>query len=197
MVRSTIHSIPGATGRHRPEPGHPGCRGIPVAGEDTRYSGTVRQSPRTCRRAVGGRKAADPGAVAHTEATADAAGHSRTRTHACGRNGTACRWTFMSSPAMSPPRVGRGSRVAGKACPVDLPPRADLRLPDERGGGHFLQTGAAASTERRLRIDRRLHPGGRGMAWAPQRKQGLRVTVGRETGGACRVLEAWPSINIE
>ena len=31
-VRPTIHNIPGDTGRHRPDPGHPGCRGIPVAG---------------------------------------------------------------------------------------------------------------------------------------------------------------------
>ena len=31
-VRPTIHSIPGGTGWHRPDPGHPGCRGIPVAG---------------------------------------------------------------------------------------------------------------------------------------------------------------------
>ena len=212
-----------------------GVAGSRLREEDTRYTGTVRQSPRTCRRAVGGRKAADPGAVAHTEATAAGAGHPRTRTHACRRNGTAClmaapgvatgkvvgrmtqrhrsresslfrpmwrrastrRWTFMSSPATSPPRVGRGPRVAGKASPMDLPPHADLRLPDERGGGHFLQTDAAASTERRLRIDRRLHLGDRGMAREPQRKQGLRVPVGRDTGGAWRILEAWLSINIE
>ena len=235
-VRPTIHNI---LKRHGLEPTGTGTSRVsrdPGCGRKTHNTAGLYVNPpeRAVVLSVDGKRRIQ--ALSRTQRPLPMkAGHPRTRTHDCRRNGTAClmaapgvatgrvvggmaqrhrsrepslfrpmwrrasirRRTFMSSPATSPPRAGRGPRVAGKASPMDLPPHAGLRLPDERGGGHFLQTDAAASTERRLRIDRRLHLGGRGMAWAPQRKQGLRVPVGRETGGAWRVLEAWSSINIE